>query len=181
MKFTVYYNDDRSHSETVEANTHDMAAWKFVQAHPRPQPAQLTVVVSTKESRHFGAVVTWWSSAFSGQPAPEDEAVPELKLIATGGREPCYEICGTPEALKLLGTQLLDALARRPHGNSPDKSVYGVAVQKDDGWREVYLDFIADPKRTGESITSDKPLFIILLLVLGFASVGLIATVRYFF
>ena len=178
MNFTVYYISDRARSECVEAGTHEMAAWQFVQMHPPEKPAKLAIILTTPGWRRSGEVVVWWSSAFAGHPPPSNQPEPELRLITTGSREISHEICGAPEALRLFASQLLDALDCQSEPLAPDQCVYCVELEGDGGGS--CLSFFANPDRKRDTPVRVWPVRIVLLLVLSLVVIGFITVVRWF-
>ncbi len=181
MKFTVHFTDDRAHAETIEANTPQMAAWKFVQTHPRQKAVQLKVA-APPEAKKFASVV-WWSSEFLNRPTPSDEQEPDLILNCTAGPEPAYEICGGTDELRLLAIQLLNSLDKFSGKSDPHnlKIVYGISILPADcSARANYLYFVADPNRRAPE-KSERIRCFLLIMLLGFAGIGVWTAITWIF
>src|SRR5687768_7603332 len=111
MKFTVHYIDDPAHPQTVDANTAEMAALRFVQQQPRSDESQITV-------EEINPCVPWRSVGITHcracdvahKPAPPDEPEPDLAVRYDTGREVSYVVCGSSDSLRQLANGLLRAL-----------------------------------------------------------------------
>jgi hypothetical protein len=127
MKFLTYYIDAKNHPQTIEANTPEMAAWKFVLEQPRADTSQVTVKSLPSKPWHSSGITHYRACDLATKPAPPDEANPEIAIWLTRGPEPRYVISGSIESLRLLGTHLLRALDK-PSTSPEPKNVYGVTV-----------------------------------------------------
>jgi hypothetical protein len=147
MKFTVYYIDDQSHPQSIEANSAQMAAWQFLQQRPRSDTSQITVD-SHPSVPWRGAETTHYRACdLLAQPAPADEARPDLALRVKAAREVEFIVSGSLDSLRIFATQLLRSIEGFPTRNDqiPTKHIYSVLVIPGDGARaEHYLSFEAD-------------------------------------
>ena len=148
MKFKVFYIDDQAHPQSIDANTAEMAAWRFIQRHPRSDTSQITVESHPSVPWHSSGVTHYRACDLANNPAPPDEAEPDLAIRLTGGPEPSYVVSGSNESLRLLGTHLLRSLDEFPTRSNPlrRKHVYGVSLISGNGSRLDHgLSFEADP------------------------------------
>lgn len=181
MKYTVYYSGDEAHPESIEANTAEMAAWRFVQQQPRTDSSQLTVESHPSVPWRVSEITHYRACDLASKPAPVDEPEPDLAVRLAGGREPCYIVSGSVESLRLLGTQLLHALDA-PSPNSALKRIYALTVVPGSGSRlDHCLSFEVDPdvrqywaRRSGfRGFWAEYGRCLALLFLLSLACIGL--------
>jgi len=148
MKFTVYYIDDPRQPQSIEANTARMAAWQFAHQQPRTDTSQITVESHPSVPWRAPQTTHYRACDLVAQPAPADEAEPDLALRLTTGREVGYIVSGSVESLRIFATRLLQSVEGYPAPTDPlpSKHIYTVPVIPGDGSRaERYLSFEADP------------------------------------
>jgi hypothetical protein len=192
MNFTAYYIDDQAHPQTIEANTAEMAAWRFLQQRPRTDTSQITVDSHPSVPWRSSATTHFRACDLINNPAPTDEAEPELAIRLSDRREPSYVVSGSVESLRILGTRLLRCLDEFPTRPNPLglKHVFGVFVVSDDGFRrDHFLSFEADPdiqqhwaRQLGlHGFWSEYGRFLFQLLFAAFACIGVWTVARWIF
>jgi hypothetical protein len=183
MKFTVYYIDDQANPQFIEANTVQMAAWRFVQQLPRSDTSQLTVETPSFDSLRTTRITHFRACDVINAVAPLDEAELELAIRLTHGPESSCVISGSAESLRDLGSRLIRSVDEFPKRPNPlrIKHVFGVPVVPREGIRVYEVAFETDPDvaqyrmRTSglRGIWSEYGRSLLLLVLVAFACVGI--------
>ena len=192
MNFNVCYIDDQAHSQSIEANTARMAAWRFLQQDPRSDTSQITVESHPSEPWRSSQVTHYRACDLASEPAPFDEAEPDLAIRVTGGRETSYVVSGSAGSLRLFAARLLRCLDEFPTRPNPLrlKHVCGFFVIPGSGSRgEHWLSFEIDPdveqywnRRHGiKGLWTEYGRCLVLLLLFAFTCIGIWTVARWVF